>query len=96
MIGGGDDAHIHFLGRIAAQALELLLLQNAQQLGLELQRDVADFVEEQRALVRQFEAPNLARDGAGERASFVAEEFALQQSHGDGGAVDLDEGALAP
>ncbi len=44
----------------------------------------------------QFEAADLARDGAGEGALLVAEELALQQSHGNGGAVDLDEGAPAP
>ena len=43
----------------AAQALELLLLQHAEQLGLQLRRDVADLVEEQRPLVRQLEAADL-------------------------------------
>ena len=44
----------------AAEALELLLLQHAQQLGLQLQRNVADLVEEQRAAVRQLEAADAA------------------------------------
>ena len=51
-------------GAVAAQPLELPLLQNAQQLGLQLQRNIADLVQEQRAVVRQFEAPDLLRDGA--------------------------------
>ena len=46
----------------AAQALELLLLQDAQQLGLQRRRDVADLVEEQRAAVGQLEAADLLRD----------------------------------
>jgi hypothetical protein len=54
------------LGAGAAQALELLLLQDAQELGLEFERDVADLVEEDRAAVRQFEAAEALGDGAGE------------------------------
>ena len=45
----------------AAEPLELLLLQHAEQLGLQLQRDVADLVEEQRPLVGQLEAADLLR-----------------------------------
>src|ERR1039458_7068436 len=57
----------------AAQPLELALLQNAQQLGLQLQRDVADFVQKKRALVGQLEAPDLLADGARECALLMAE-----------------------
>src|SRR5437763_14414098 len=39
------------------------------------------------------EAANLLRDGAGEGALLVAEQLALQQPHGNGRAVELDEGA---
>ena len=68
-----DQAHIHFDGARAAQPFELVLLQDAQQLGLQLQRNVADFVEKQRAFMGQLEAADLLRDGAGERALLVAE-----------------------
>ena len=37
----------------------------------------------------------LARDGAGEGAFLVAEQLAFQQAGGDGGAIELDERALA-
>ena len=80
----------------AAEALELLLLQHAEQLGLQLRRDVADLVEEQRPLVGQLEAADLLADGAGEGALLVAEQLALQQPGGDGRAVELDEGAVPP
>ena len=78
----------------AAEALELLLLQHAEQLGLQLRRDVADLVEEQRPLVGQLEAADLLADGAGEGALLVAEQLALQQPRGDGRAVELDEGPV--
>jgi len=44
------------------QALELLLLQHPEQLGLQLVRNVADLVEKQRPLVRQLEASDLLVD----------------------------------
>lgn len=52
----GDDPHIHLDGPRAAHALEGLLLKDAEDLGLRLQAHVPDFVEEQRAVVRHFEA----------------------------------------
>src|SRR6202007_1458336 len=54
-IGGGDDAHIDANGAIAAEALEFLFLENAEQFGLEFEREIADFVEEDRAAVGKFE-----------------------------------------
>ena len=48
-------------GLVAADALELALLQHAQQLDLHRQRDLADLVEEQRAAVGLLEAALLAR-----------------------------------
>ena len=44
-IGGGDHTHIDMKRFRAADALERSILQNAQELGLELQRQVADLVE---------------------------------------------------
>ena len=64
----------------AAEPLELLLLQHAQQLRLQLQRNVADLVQEQRAAVRELEATDALRDRAGERALLVPEQLALEQA----------------
>ena len=61
LVGGGDDAHVHPDGPRAADALELALLQHAQELRLGHRREVADLVEEERAAVGQLEAPLLAR-----------------------------------
>ena len=41
---------------VAAHALELLLLEHAQELGLQGGRDLSDLVQEERAAVRQLEA----------------------------------------
>src|SRR5215813_3457060 len=79
-VPGGNHADINLLCPSAAQALKLVLLQYAQQLGLKIERNVANFIQKQRALVRKLETARLAHDGAGESAFFVPEEFALQQA----------------
>ena len=91
-VRGRNQPHIDLDRLRAAQALELLFLQHAEQLGLQLRGDVADLVEEQRPLVRQLETPDFLADGTGEGTLLVAEQFAFQQSRGDGGAVEFDEG----
>ena len=51
-----------------AEPLELLLLQDAQQLHLDVGRQLPDFVEENRPVVRELEPAFLLLDRAGERA----------------------------
>ena len=74
-----------------ADALELALLQHAQQLRLQRRAHRPDLVEEERALVRLLE-PSLPRaDRAGERAADVAEELRLEQRFRNRAAVERDE-----
>ncbi|EAU66790.1 hypothetical protein STIAU_1021 [Stigmatella aurantiaca DW4/3-1] len=91
-VGGGDDARTQLDALDAAHALELALLEHAQELGLEHQRHVADLVQEDGAVLGQLELALLGAGGAGERALLVAEQLALQQRVHDGRAVDADEG----
>ncbi len=93
-IGGRDHAHIHFEFRLAAQAAHLRILQNAQQLGLRRHRHFADFIEQQRAVLRHFEAAGAALRRAREGAFFVAEQLAFNQRFRQRRAVDGDERAL--
>src|SRR5438034_8727829 len=90
----GDQADVDLDRPGAADTLELLLLEDPEELRLEVERDLADLVEEERAAMGHLEAPDLLRDGSGERAPLVAEELALQETRRDGGAIDLDEGSL--
>ena len=90
--GGRDDAHVDALHVVAAERLHLLLLQHAQQLGLQGARHVADLVEEQRAAVGELELAVAAlaiRAGVG--AGGHAEELGLEQRVGDGGDVHAHE-----
>ncbi len=72
----------------AADAVDLALLDRAQQLGLQPRIHLADFVEQQRAAVGLLELADAPRDGAGEGALLVAEQFGFQQVLGDRRAVD--------
>jgi len=94
-IGGGDETHVDEDGARAAQALNLALLQGAQQFRLQIERQLAHLIEKERAFVRQLQAADFARNGAGKRALLVAEQLALQQAGGNGRAIQLDKGALA-
>ena len=76
---------------MAADAPECLLLEEAQQLGLQRQRHVADFVEEHRAAVGLFEQAPSALARVGERAAFVTEQLALEQRVGQRRARDVHE-----
>jgi hypothetical protein len=80
------------IGVQPAHALQHALLQDAQHLGLGLEGHVADLVEEDGAALGRLEAAHPARVGPGEGALLVAEQLALHQLAGDGGAVHGDEG----
>src|ERR1700739_639625 len=80
----------------AAQAFKFLLLQDAQQFGLQSRRNVAHFVEKERAFVGQLETANLLCYGTGECASLVAKKLAFQQIERNGGAIQLYKRAPEP
>src|SRR5439155_7459059 len=91
LVGRGDHPHVDLDRDVAADALELLLLERAEKLRLRLERHVADLVEEERAAVGGLELPLAPRDGAREGAALVPEELALDQLLAERGAVHLDE-----
>jgi hypothetical protein len=94
-VGGGDDARRGHAALRLAHALILAVLQHAQQLRLHLQRQLADLVEEKRAVVRILEVAGLRRGGAGEGALGVAEERRLDQRRRERRAVEREVGRAA-
>jgi hypothetical protein len=71
---------------------DFAVLQDAQQLGLQLQRQLTHLVQEERAAIGLLEgalAPGLR---SGEGAFLMAEQLALDQRRGQRGAVDRDKG----
>ena len=71
-------------------------MKDAKKFWLKFEGKVADFVEEERATVGEFEAADFLVDGAGEGATLVAEEFGFEKTAGNGGTIHFDEGAIAP
>ncbi len=94
-VRGGDDPDVDRDRRIATDALIRPFLQNAEQLDLDRQRDLADLIEEQRAAVGPAKASISGGVGTGERALFVTEEFALEDALGERGTVYGDERPFA-
>jgi hypothetical protein len=79
----------------ASDPLILPLLEEAEQPDLEVDRQLADLVEEEGAARGAFDATGLLLQRAGERAPFVAEEFAREEFSGEQAAIDGDERAVA-
>ena len=75
----------------AADALERLLLEKPQQLGLQPRHHLADLVEEHRAAVGHLEQAALLLARIGERAALVTEQLAFEQRLGQRRAGDVHE-----
>jgi hypothetical protein len=78
-IGGRDEPYVDVARTVLSYALVLAFLNGAEELGLQLERDLADLVEKERAAVGRLEPAYPIPEGAGERALHVAEELALEQ-----------------
>ena len=97
LVRGGDEAHIGAQELVAAHALEgALFADHAQQFHLRARIDLADFVEKNRAAIRLLEAPDAPFVRAGERAAFVAEQFAFEQGRRKRRAMHGDKFRLVP
>src|SRR6266436_953752 len=90
-VGGSDDPDVHFNLLGAAEAHEFALLNDAGKFGLRFRADGGDFVEEDRALIGDFEKTFFGSHGAGERTLDVAEKLRLKEIDRDGAGVNGDE-----
>jgi hypothetical protein len=82
-IGRRENANVHGNVVVAAYPLDVMTLEDAQNFGLELQAELADFVQEDRAAVGRFEGALTRCHGTGKRTPLVAKKLALQQLRGD-------------
>src|SRR5262249_23191396 len=94
-IGRGNDPDVDLDRLRPADALELALLEHAQELDLNVHRHLPDLIQEDRASLGQFESPDPPLDRSGERAFLMAEQLAFDQPTRQRGAVDLDEWFIA-
>ena len=91
LVRRADDAHVDRDLLPAADPLDDALLQEAQELDLQRDRQVADLVQEQRAAVGGLDLADRLLRRTGVRALLVAEELAFEKVLGDRRAVDRDE-----
>ena len=89
-VRGREDAHVDRDAGPAADALDLALLEHAQELRLERQRHVADLVQEERPAVGGLD-PSDARLDAGGDAALDPEELRFEKTLGQRSAVDRHE-----
>src|SRR5690348_11987994 len=90
-MGSGHHPNIHFNHFLAADPLERAVLQNLQQLRLQTDIHVADFVQQEGSAVGIFEHAGFLLKRPSERASFISKEFALDKFGRKRRAVELQE-----
>ena len=86
-----DDAHINGDNAIVSDFAHCPRLEDPEKLGLQVHRQLADFVEHDGSAVRRFKRAFSHLLRAGVRPFDVTEQLAFDQRWGDRGAVDNDE-----
>src|SRR5438093_9602168 len=95
-VGGRHDADVDLEFALPADPRDDPGLEHAQQAHLQLDRHLADLVEEERAALGALEEALVGACGAGEAATLVPEQLALDQGGRHRGAVERHERALSP
>src|SRR4029434_7962663 len=90
-VGGSDDSHVNADRLGPPDPLKFAFLKKPQQFGLKLRGNVADFIEENRAPVRQFDFASFELQGAGKRPLFMTEKLALQEFFRQSDTVDRNK-----
>jgi hypothetical protein len=76
---------------VTANRIDFPLLKSAQQLGLQIEIELADFIKEQRATIRGAEAAERIARGASESALYVPEELTGEEIRRKRCAVHRDK-----
>src|SRR5580700_6974348 len=87
-IGESHEARIHAKRIGAAKPLEGAFFDDAQKLCLHTGRQRSDFVEDNCATLRHFEAALLASDGAGKGSALVAKKFGFNELSRKAGTIN--------
>jgi hypothetical protein len=90
-VRSGDEAYVYAMGPTTSKAFEFLLLQNTEELRLQGEWHVADFIKKESPFVSQFEAANSLCDCAGKSTPFMAKELTFEQVEGNRRTVQLDQ-----
>ncbi|MCY1421041.1 hypothetical protein D9M71_366840 [compost metagenome] len=82
-VGRSQDTYIGAAGDRVTDPLVFLVLDEAQQLGLQRQWEIADFIKEQSAAIGLIDPPQGAFTGPGKRPAAMPEQFAFHQLGGE-------------
>src|SRR5439155_22936413 len=94
-VRSGQDAQVHGRRFRSAHAPDFLVLQHAQELCLQAERQIRDLIQEQRTGVRDLEEPGLGRVRARKRTALMAEQLRFDEMLREGRAVHGDERSIA-
>ena len=94
MVRGGNDANIYLEPVFAADASDLVLLEDAQEARLHVCADAADFVEKAGAALSFFENSLLICQRSGKGAPHMAEEFTFENRLGQCSTIHGDKGTV--
>ncbi len=78
-IGRRDDAHVEIAGLGRPDSADFAVLEGAQELRLQGERQVGDFIEQQHTAVRRFEQSRLGAIRPAEGALLVTKQLRLEQ-----------------
>ncbi len=92
----GDHARIHAHDLRISQPLQLFLLKKAQQLRLQAQRHLANFIEKQSSTLRRLNPPAIRLQRAGKCSPAIAKELGFKKGFGNGSAVHHRKRARRP
>lgn len=93
-IGRRDHSNVDSPSSFFTDALNFAFLKDPQQLGLQVERNLADSIKEQSAAIGEFKSPGSVTQRSRERTFGVTEEFAFVKFTWDCGAIDLDQRPL--
>ncbi len=93
-VAAGNDADVQLDAFLAAHLHEFPLLDHPQQLRLDVETQVGDFIEKEGPMIGQFKQTVLGLKGTGERAFDVAEQLAFQQALHQGRTIHRDKGLI--
>src|SRR4029077_18178695 len=90
-----NQPEIYLVRFVITERIYLAFFENAQQIGLHVNRYLTEFIQEKRSFVSRLDAPDHARTPcAAERPFNVAEEIARQDVSGHAAAVERNKWPL--
>jgi len=95
-MGGAYDSHINRDLVAPANALDDAFLQEAQELRLQRQGQIADLVQKQRAFISRFDLAQGLLYRTGKSALLISKQLAFEQRIGNGRTVYCDKTFLRP